>query len=1097
MKKIFVIALLLFVQCGYAQLSGTYTIGATASNYTTFNAAISALTTNGINGPVVFKVASGTYASNFTIPSISGSSSTNTITFESAALDSSLVVIQSNSSSDYITLSNAKHIKFQYLGFNLCKTKLTGNVQYISFNNNKYDFTYSQPISFNIIEIAASANVQYISFKNNYFLKGERAIAFEVANGNSISSNIVISENLFIDQRRRGVEIDGNNILISTNHINASLGGLAPPNAMGMDDYYGIEIYNCDTNLVIESNKLFFEGSTCVAGIHVLNCDLSSNNIAYVKNNFIKQRVSYVAHAILVDSSSNISIVNNSSLSMFYSNYPYADSTTIINVKFGADNLNILLKNNIIDNRTGGKAFYSDSPIGSFTSDYNCLRSTGAYLIGAQYIGWKTSISNWTNSTAKDINSVSTNPMFSSYMDLHFTNQNFDNLGTPIVGVTSDIDGEIRNAVTPDIGADEFTFLNTDIGFESIVFDQYCNCQNQTIIVRVKNIGLQTLDFSVDTLRVVLSASTPNNYIFPTTIVSSGTILSNATLDIVVSNNFNMLDTGWYNLNGNLIMQGDSLLTNNIISTSINNHKITSFSYIESFESFYINSSYDGPQSDLQYYWQRENQAPIYVSYSNSYKYDYFAVIESNHTTQWNNSGPSADNTSGTNDGRYLCFVNTNSGSQNLQAKASINSPCINTNGESLLLKFYYHMFGANIDSLTIDIFDNGIWDYSVSKLIGQQQYSSNATWLEHNVNLSQYSGTLKIRFNAFKSGQYCNIALDDFSLIPVPIVDLGNDTFLCLGDSIILDAGYGNSYQYLWKSHPSNTIIGTSQFLSVDTSGQYSVKVINMYGVSISDTITIHGILPHTASAGSNVSICKESGYRLSNASSNNSYIFYWSTNGYGYFSHFDSINPIYYSNWQDTLLSPLYFTLNSYGFCQSEIHDTIFVNNFNSPTNIYLGVDTTLCENQSLILNPGNGFLSYLWQDGTTNFQFNVDSTTGTNDYWVRIENLIGCFSSDTIHIVIDTCVSINTDLSTIKETMIVYPNPVKSKLYIKNQTKHKDFVIRIFNSQGILVKEQSVYFTNGEIISIDINSLAKGFYSMLITNKMVAINKKIIVL
>ncbi len=1078
MKKIFIVALILFAQYGYAQLSGTYTIGATASNYTSFSAAISALTTNGVNGPVIFKVASGTYASNFTIPNISGSSSTNTITFESAALDSSLVVIQSNSSSDFITLSNAKHIKFQHLGFNLCKTKLTGNIQDISFSNNKYDFTYSQPISFNIIEIATGANVQYISFNNNYFLKGERAIAFEAANGSSISSNIVISDNIFIDQRRRGVEIDGENILISSNYLNASLGGLAPPNAMGVDDYYGIEIDNCDTNLIIESNKLFFEGSTCVAGIHIHNCDLSSNNIAYIKNNFIKHRVSYVAHAILVDSSANISVVNNSSLSIYYSNYPYADSTTIINVKFGYDNSNIILKNNIIDNRTGGKAFYSDSPVGSFTSDYNCLRSTGPYLIGAQYIGWKTSISSWTSSTTKDINSVSTDPMFSSYMDLHFTNQNFDNLGTPVIGVTSDIDGEIRNTVTPDIGADEFTFLNTDIGFESVIFDQYCNCQNQSIIVRVKNIGLQTIDFSIDTLRVALSATLPINYVFPITIVSSGTILSNATLDIVVSNNFNMLDTGWYNLSGSLLMQGDSLLTNNLISASINNHKIASFPHVESFESFYINPSYDGPQSDLQYYWQRENQAPTYVTYSGKYKYDYFAVIESNHTTQWNNSGPSADNTSGTNDGRYLCFVNTNSGSQNFQAKASIISPCINTNGETLLLKFYYHMFGADIDSLTIDIFDDGIWNYSVSKLTGQQQYSSNAVWLEHNVYLGQYSGTLKIRFNAYKSGQYCNIALDDFSLIPAPLVDIGNDTIICPGDTILLDAGFGNSYQYIWKSHPSNTIIGTSQFHSIDTSGQYSVKVINMYGVSISDTITIYGVQPHTASAGTNVNICKESGYRLSDAYSNNSFVCYWSTNGFGSFSHFDSINPIYYSNWQDTLLSPLYFTLDSYGFCQSVIHDTIFVNSFNSPTNFDLGVDTILCENQSIILNPGIGFISYLWQDGTTNSQFNVDSTTGTNDYWVRAENVIGCFSSDTIHISIDTCVSINSNLNAQKETMIIYPNPSSGVFNIEFDNVENISRLVVYNTLGQIVKTVSTKQAI-KTYKLDLSGNSKGLY------------------
>lgn len=47
-----------------AQLSGTYTInpnGSGATNYTSYTAALSALSTSGVNGPVVFNVASGTY----------------------------------------------------------------------------------------------------------------------------------------------------------------------------------------------------------------------------------------------------------------------------------------------------------------------------------------------------------------------------------------------------------------------------------------------------------------------------------------------------------------------------------------------------------------------------------------------------------------------------------------------------------------------------------------------------------------------------------------------------------------------------------------------------------------------------------------------------------------------------------------------------------------------------------------------------------------------------------------------------------------------------------------------------------------------------
>ena len=73
-------------------LNGTYTIG-TAGNYPTFTAAVTALTTNGISGPVTFNVFSGTYAEQVVIGPVTGTSAVNTITFQSLALDSTAVTL--------------------------------------------------------------------------------------------------------------------------------------------------------------------------------------------------------------------------------------------------------------------------------------------------------------------------------------------------------------------------------------------------------------------------------------------------------------------------------------------------------------------------------------------------------------------------------------------------------------------------------------------------------------------------------------------------------------------------------------------------------------------------------------------------------------------------------------------------------------------------------------------------------------------------------------------------------------------------------------------------------------------------------------------
>ena len=64
-------------------LSGTFTVGGAAPNYPSFAAVAADLNANGICGPVVFNVRSGTYTEQCTLSQIAGASSTNTITFQS------------------------------------------------------------------------------------------------------------------------------------------------------------------------------------------------------------------------------------------------------------------------------------------------------------------------------------------------------------------------------------------------------------------------------------------------------------------------------------------------------------------------------------------------------------------------------------------------------------------------------------------------------------------------------------------------------------------------------------------------------------------------------------------------------------------------------------------------------------------------------------------------------------------------------------------------------------------------------------------------------------------------------------------------------
>jgi len=78
----------------WAQLSGIYTIGGGTPSYISFTEAVDSLISLGVNGPVIFNVRNGVYSEKLVIPAIVGANATNTITFQSENLDSTLVILQ-------------------------------------------------------------------------------------------------------------------------------------------------------------------------------------------------------------------------------------------------------------------------------------------------------------------------------------------------------------------------------------------------------------------------------------------------------------------------------------------------------------------------------------------------------------------------------------------------------------------------------------------------------------------------------------------------------------------------------------------------------------------------------------------------------------------------------------------------------------------------------------------------------------------------------------------------------------------------------------------------------------------------------------------
>ena len=80
------------------------------------------------------------------------------------------------------------------------------------------------------------------------------------------------------------------------------------------------------------------------------------------------------------------------------------------------------------------------------------------------------------------------------------------------------------------------------------------------------------------------------------------------------------------------------------------------------------------------------------------------------------------------------------------------------------------------------------------------------------------------------------------------------------------------------------------------------------------------------------------------------------------------------------------------------SSIKDSILITAYNQTSSLNLGNDTSFCLGDSLTLNAGTGFLSYLWSNGSNASQITVNQK---GIYWVAATNSNGCISHDTIAI------------------------------------------------------------------------------------------------
>ena len=217
------------------------------------------------------------------------------------------------------------------------------------------------------------------------------------------------------------------------------------------------------------------------------------------------------------------------------------------------------------------------------------------------------------------------------------------------------------------------------------------------------------------------------------------------------------------------------------------------------------------------------------------------------------------------------------------------------------------------------------------------------------------------------------------------PLFELGADTSLCVGDTLVLNA-YDTLSSYLWMNGD------TTNFDTITTNGIFSVTTTNLCG-SYSDTLQAWFLSPPVANLGNDTILCLGDTIGLSDTTLFGSYV--WSD---------ASVN--------DTLWvsSSGNYVVTVTNLCGAD-SDTVLVETDTIPV-VNLGADTVICNGNSVLLSALSSRSSYLWNTGSTD---SVISVNTENTYWATATNLCGA-GSDTIFVDVDSVLTVELGTDTI---------------------------------------------------------------------------------
>jgi hypothetical protein len=390
-----------------------------------------------------------------------------------------------------------------------------------------------------------------------------------------------------------------------------------------------------------------------------------------------------------------------------------------------------------------------------------------------------------------------------------------------------------------------------------------------------------------------------------------------------------------------------------------------------------------------------------------------------------------------------------------IQSKAPDRSPLLmNQGNENKFIKVTPHGTVSNTMAIGswVKVFANEN-EYVHFTLSGEGYISQNSQHLIFGLGAeSSQVDSVTIWYPSGHSDSYFNLAVDSsyhfYEGETFQFNIASENTQVCLGDQVLLDAGEHESY--LWNTGE------TTRFIEVDTTGNYSVAVTNQYGISASNGLDVdfhpypiiaEAISPNACRGDSTATISLEN--LLDNAA--------------------DSV--IWQNGMTGEMIGSLFAGDYTYVFTDVNGCASSGTTSVIDPTELLVFANGNPADvgqsNGSVAVTIFGGVSPYfiIFEGDTVGSSI---SNLAAGEYTISVTDTYGC--TVTVDVTVDS--TLGAARNKLSDTISIYPNPTRGRVEIKSESK----IARIFiyGSTSILEKEVAL---SGN--SINLENLASGLY------------------